>query len=241
MTINSNRPYPDGTTRPLFPRWYSDELRRMSSERELFKGLIRIEEQQVRKYPAGSFIFMPEASTSERIYILKAGRIEMFRLSSNGKRLTTGEIFPETVIGLRGVLGRTVQKNFAEAVEDCTVSIISKQQFIKYLNSNPTLTLRLLENSYELVSMLEERLIAATYVTVRLRLANFLLSNIDQATGIITNFTHEEIGNSIGAARQVVTKHLSLMRNEGLLTTKPKQIEIKDRQGLAEILSNWEG
>jgi CRP/FNR family cyclic AMP-dependent transcriptional regulator len=227
-------------TRRLFPRWYSDELRKKSSETELFRGLDRIlEEIQVRKYPAGSFIFIPEASTCKRIYILKEGRIEMFRLSSNGKRLITGEIFPGIVIGLRGVLGRTVQKNFAQAVEDSTVSIISKEQFIRYLNRNPALSIRLLENSYELINMLEERLIATAYTTIRLRLANFLLNNMDQVTGVLKDFTQEEIGNIVGAVRQVVTKHLSLMRQEGLIKTKSKEIQVIDRQGLAQILINW--
>jgi CRP/FNR family cyclic AMP-dependent transcriptional regulator len=240
MTNKGERPYVSDVRRPLFPRWYSDEMRKMSSETELFRGLNRIEEQQVRKYPAGSYIFMPGAPTPEMIYILKEGRIEMFRLSSDGKRLTTGEIFPGTVIGLRGVLARATQKNFAQAVEDSTISTISKEQFIKYLNSNPALAVRLLENSYQLVSMLEERLIAVTYVSVRLRLADFLLNNINDDSEILSNFTQEEIGNTIGAARQVVTKHLSMMRKEGLLTTKPKEIKVIDRRGLEQILNNWD-
>lgn len=238
MTNESERPYVSELSRPLFPRWYSDELRKMSSETELFKGLNRIDEQQVRKYPAGSFLFIPETGTIGRIYILKEGRIEMFRLSQNGKRLITGEIFPGTVLGVRGVLGRTIQRNFAQAVEDSIVSTISKEQFIKYLNSNPSLAVRLLENSYELISMLEERLFAVAYVSVRQRLANFLLSNIDKDSGALSNCTQEEIGNTLGAARQVVTKHLSMMRKEGLIFTKPKEIKVIDRHGLKKIVND---
>ncbi len=226
-------------SRPLFPRWYEGKLHDMFSETELFKGLDQIyANAQVRKYRAGSFIFTPETSTCEKIYILKEGRIEIFRLLSSGKRLANGEIQPGIVFGIKGVLGRTVQKNFAQAVEDCVVLIISKEQFIKYVNSSPALSMHLIESAYWLNNILEDRLIDSIYNSVRLRLANFLLDNIDQKTGIINNFTQEEIGDIVGATRQVVTESLSKMRKEGLLTTKRREIKIINRQGLAEILVN---
>ena len=223
--------------RPLFPRWYKHKLRDMFNEKELFKGLDRTNEQtQVLKYPAGSFIFTPEKSILEKIYILREGRITMFQLLSNGKRLVTGEIQPGIVFGIRGVLGRTEQKNFAQAVEDCTVSTISKEQFIKYLYNNPSLSMRLLEAAYWLMNILEDRLIDVTYYSVRSRLANFLLNNADQGSGILKNFTQEEIGNTVGATRQVVSENLSQMRKEGLITTKRMEIRIIDRQRLLKIL-----
>jgi CRP-like cAMP-binding protein len=223
--------------RPLFPRWCEDKMRDIFNENELFKGLDRAHEQtQVLKYPAGSFIFTPEKSTFERIYILKEGRIAMFQLLSNGKRFVTGDIQPGIVFGIRGVLGRTVQKNFAQAVEDCTVSTISKERFIEYLYNNPTLLIRLLEAAYWLMNILEDRLIDVTYNSVRSRLANFLLNNADKTSGIIKNITQEEIGDTVGATRQVVSENLSQMRKEGLLTTKRREIQVLDRRSLLNIL-----
>jgi CRP-like cAMP-binding protein len=238
--INKNdKPDYSNMSKPLFPRWFNGELHDMFSETELFKGSDQIYKQaQVRKYQAGSFIFTPETSTCEKIYVLREGRIEIFRLLSSGKRLATGEIQPGIVFGIKGILGRTAQNNFAQAVEDCVVMIIPKEQFIKYLSMSPVLSIHLLKSAYRLINILEDRLVDTIYNSVRSRLANFLLNNIDQKSGIIKNFTQEEIGDIVGATRQVVTESLSQMRKEGLLITNRREIKVINRRGLAEILAN---
>ena len=53
---------------------------------------------------------------------------------------------------------------------------------------------------------------------------------------MLTDVTHEEIGDIVGAVRQTVTETLSRMRNQGLILTKQKQIQIIDRHGLEEIV-----
>ena len=140
---------------PLFPRWDDDNLRNMFNESELFAGVDRNHERsQILKYSAGSFIFSPETLPFDKIYILKEGRIVMFRLLSNGKRLAMGEIQPGIVFGIIGVLGRTVQRNFAQAAEDCLVSAISKERFLYYLNNNSTMARRLAEAAYWLINIM---------------------------------------------------------------------------------------
>ena len=104
------------------------------------------------------------------------------------------------------------------------------------LKRQPDLTLRILETVCNRLRLLEERLVDTVYNPVRVRLAYFLLTGVDSASGILTNVTHEEIGNTIGAVRQTVTETLGLMRKQGLILTKPKQIRIINRHGLEEII-----
>jgi CRP-like cAMP-binding protein len=230
-----------GMSSPLFPWWDDTELPSFFNESELFAGVDRTDERsKTLKYPAGSFIFSPEISTFDKVYILKKGRIVMFRLLASGRRLAMGEIQPGIVFGIMGVLGRTVQKNIAQAAEDCLVSAMSKEKFIYYLDNNPAMTRRLVEASYWLINIMEDRIIDIVYNPVRSRLANFLLNNANQATGIIKSFTQEEIGDTIGATRQVVTENLNQMRKEGLLLIKRKEIQILDRRGLSKVLSESE-
>ncbi len=213
---------------------------------EIFQGLDPDElatsfaEMEVRHYPAGSVIFMPQEASCEHLYILRKGRVEMYRLTAGGKRLITRQILPGGVFGVRGLLGRKMQKNFAEAVEDSTICIISRDQFLAYLQRRPELMLRLLETVCERLRLLEERLVEAVYNPVNVRLAYFLLSNADPASGVVENITHEEIGNRIGAVRQTVTETLSLMRKQGLIMVEPKKIRITNRSGLEQMIQGTE-
>ena len=195
---------------------------------------------QVRTYLAGKMVFMPEDTDSEQLYILRKGRVNLYLLTAGGKRLLTAQILPGEVFGVRGMLGRTIQGNFAEAVEDSSVFIVTRKQLLAYLKSQPDLMLNLLETACYYLYLLEERLVKAVYSPVSVRLAHFLLTNFSPSTGVLNNITHEEIGDIIGAVRQTVTETLSQMRKQGLILTGFKQIHIIDRRGLEEIVEGLE-
>ena len=68
-----------------------------------------------------------------------------------------------------------------------------------------------------------------------MRLANLLLASANPVSGLLTNISHDEIGNTIGAARQTVTKNLNIMHKQGILIIKQKRIQIVDRRRLEQI------
>ena len=161
---------------------------------------------EIRNYPVGSLIFTPEDSSCENLYLLNQGRVEMYRLTANGKRLVTRNILPGGVFGIRGLFGRSMQKNFAEAKEDSAIGVITRQEVLEHLQHHPDLMLRILNNICSRLYLLEDRLVEAVYNPVTVRLAYFLLTNADDS-GVIANVTHEEIGNCIGAVRQTVNEN----------------------------------
>jgi CRP-like cAMP-binding protein len=214
-------------------------------ENDLFKGLkpadlaLLFEKMEVRNYSAGSLIFMPQDSSCENLYLLDSGRVEMYRLTANGKRLVTRNNLPGEVFGIRGLLGRNMQKNFAEAKEDSAIGVITRQQVFEHLQHRPELMLRILENVCSRLYLLEERLVEAVYNPVNVRLAYFLLTNSSDS-GVIAKVTHEEIGNRIGAVRQTVTETLGLLKKQGLVTIQPGLIRVVDRRRLEEMVKGTE-
>jgi CRP-like cAMP-binding protein len=194
---------------------------------------------ETQYYPAGTILFTPEDS-GERLYILRQGLVDLFRLTSRGKRLVTRQILPGSVFGIMGLLGQSMQGNFAEAIEDSTICVITREDVVETLKQHPDITLRLLEIVGRRLRLIEERLVEAVYSPVRVRLAHFLLTNADSASGVLNNLTHEEIGDTIGAVRQTVTETLGLLRKQGLIQTKPKRIRIINRHGLEKIVKSSE-
>lgn len=213
------------------------EIFKVSQPEELHSIITNI---TVQKFKEGSMLFMPGDLSSEQIYILKQGQVDLYRLTSHGKRLFNGHVLPGTVFGLRGVLGRQLQRNFAEAVVDSVVYIINRDQFISYLKKQPDIAINLLEIAYFGICAFEDRLIESSYSPSYVKLACFILSNAESSSGLLDNFTHEQIGNAIGSVRQTVTEGLSLMRKRGLISTKPGRIWINDWQGLEYIVKEWE-
>jgi CRP/FNR family cyclic AMP-dependent transcriptional regulator len=187
-------------------------------------------------YPAGTMLFTPEES-AERLYILKQGRVDLFRLTAAGKRLVTRQILPGAVFGDMGLLGQTTQGSYAEAIEHSAVGIVTRKDILEILRRNPEISLRLLEMVGNRLRLIEERLLETSYSPVRVRIAHFLLTNTDPVSGVLTSFTHEEIGDIIGAARQTVTETLNFLQNKGLIFIGPKKLRIVSRHGLETIVN----
>jgi CRP-like cAMP-binding protein len=189
-------------------------------------------------YAAREIIFMPEDPSCERLYFLKQGRVKMYRITADGKKLLTRQIQPGSVFGVRGLLGRAMQGNFAEATEGSAVYSVSWEQIMATLKQRPDIILNILERVCSRLALLEDRLVRASYSPVNVRLAYFILANADSASGVLADMTHEEIGNTIGSVRQTVTENLNLMSKRGLLQVNPKKIRILDRQGLEKIIQS---
>ena len=212
----------------------------------IFEGIelkelhVIFEDIHLQTYPVGTIIFSPE-DTCNYVYLLWEGGVELYRLTSEGKRIVTRRIPPGSMFGIMGLLGQTVQGSFAETSKDSNVYVINLEDILALLVRKPELMLHILEAVGKRLCLLEERLIEILDSPLSARLAHFLLANVDPISGVMNNITHEEIGNIIGAVRQTVTEMLSQMRKQGLILTGFKQIHIIDRQRLEEIVQGLEG
>ncbi|MBI2846981.1 MAG: Crp/Fnr family transcriptional regulator [Chloroflexi bacterium] len=191
----------------------------------------------VRECKPGTVFFMPEDST-ERLFILKTGRVDLYRLTPNGKRLVTRCIEPGTVFGEMGLLGQSMQNCFAEATENSLVCIATKDDVLQLLKERPAVALRLMETLGNRLRLLEQRLEQTAFSPVKVRLASFIIANTDPVTGAVAGYTHEEIGDIIGTLRQTVTETLSELQSQRLIEVKHKRIQVADRRGLEQVVSD---
>jgi CRP-like cAMP-binding protein len=197
------------------------------------------EDTHLYAYSTGTILFSPE-DTCEYLYLLKEGGVELYRLTSEGKRLVTRRIPPGSMFGIMGLLGQTSQGSYAETTKDSTVYVISREDILAFLEQRPDLVMQILEAVGKRLCLLEERLVETLYSPINIRLAHFILNNFDPVSGILSNITHEEIGDIIGAVRQTVTEELSHMRKQGLIQTGLRQIRVIDHHGLEEITKSLE-
>ncbi|MBI4336464.1 MAG: Crp/Fnr family transcriptional regulator [Chloroflexi bacterium] len=208
---------------------------------DVFKRLTPDELDQIGKSfamwecPRGTLFFTPDDPT-ERLFILKRGLVEVYRLTPSGKRLVTRRIEPVTLFGEMGLLGQTMHDCFAAALEDSLVCVGTRDDILRLSRQYPDVALRMLEVVGERLKALEERLELVALNPVRVRLASFLLANADPGTGLLGGYTHEEIGEFIGALRQTVTEALSAMQAQRVVEVRHRSIRIRDRAMLERLV-----
>jgi CRP/FNR family cyclic AMP-dependent transcriptional regulator len=199
----------------------------------LFQGTV------IKEYAPGTVFFTPDDS-SERVFILKLGRVEVYRLTASGKRLVTRRIGPGTIFGEMGLLGQTLQGCFAEATENSLVCLATRDDILQLLRKRPDIALRLLDSVGSRLKSLEDRLEDAVFSPVKVRLTRFLLSSLDPADNSISGYTQAEIGDAIGALRQTITEVLGDLEAQGLIEVGRKQIRVMNRPALEEIAQGEE-
>jgi hypothetical protein len=116
---------------------YDDRLM-LLSEVDIFADLSPDEVEAIGKaapmrvYEAGALLYSPHNQV-EALFILKGGRIRIFRLSPDGRALSTAIISPGTIFGEMVLLGQQMYDNYAEALDEAPVCVMNRADVHRFL------------------------------------------------------------------------------------------------------------
>ncbi len=216
-------------------------LRRLN----LFDGMTDAEVEAVsrdlrmRHCPARSTIL---DGTSERVYLIKEGRVRLYHLSRQGQEVTTAVLGPGQLFGLRTLFGRTTEATHAEPMEDSYVCDAGGQEFLQILARHPVLMAKVLMAMAKQIFRLEETIESIVSRPVAGRLAGLVVSMVDQAEStpaapLLRPVPHEEMGKMIGATRESVTRTLGDWRRHGIIAMRGRRILVRKVQVLRDAQS----
>ena len=92
----------------------------------------------------GKILYMPE-DTSEVLFLLKEGRIQLYRISPDGKKLVIATVGPGAIFGEMALIGQGMHNTFAEAIEACVLFVMSRDDVERLLITKPKVALRIFE------------------------------------------------------------------------------------------------
>ena len=186
---------------------------------------------------SGETFFTPE-DTSEKLFILKKGRVRIFR-TSEGRELTLAEIEPGMIFGEMALTAQRLRGSYAQAMEPSVLISISRTGLEHIIEENPQVGTRLLHLLSERLAAYESRMEDLTLKEVPARLANLILL-LCEGEGVMTrqdikiphHYTHERLGTMIGANREAVTRAFGLLQDQGAVELRRRLIHIKDMDAL---------
>lgn len=208
---------------------------------DIFQDLTEAEMEEVDRATTisscrrGKILYMPE-DTSEVLFLLKEGRVQLYRISPDGKKLVIATVGPGAMFGEMALIGQGMHNTFAEAVEDCVLCVMSRADVERLLVTKPKVALRLFEVMGSRLKELETRQEEIAFKGIPARLASLLLHLADEAdSNIIAGLTHQDLGEQIGTYRETTTQTLNAFKADGLIDIGRKRIEILDRRALQQI------
>lgn len=191
-----------------------------------------------KNYSAGEVVYSPDKPV-QALFILKSGRVRIFRISVDGRALTTAIITPGTVFGEMELLGQRMYGNYAEAMEESVICVMSRADVNRFLLADPRIATRIAEILGRRLGEMERRLSDTVFKSVPQRIATTLvtLSAEQRRLGVpptrqVVGLTHDQIAALVGASRETATKILGDFADRGLIRLGRARITILDPAGI---------
>ena len=181
----------------------------------------------------GKMFYMPEDS-GEVLFLLKKGRVQLYRISPNGKKLVVSTLGPGTIFGEMSLVGQGMHNTFAESVDECLLCVMSRADVERLMREKPQVAFRFVEALGDRVTRLESRLEEIAFKSIPARLASLLLRLADeQGNGDqVQGYTHQDLGEMLGTYRETITQTLNDFKAEGLVEISRKRVTLADRESL---------
>ncbi len=193
------------------------------------------QQTELRTCRRGQILYSQE-DRAEVLFLLKQGRVQLYRLTPSGKRLEVAVIEPGTFFGEMPLMGESLRHTFAEAMEDSLICVMSRSDIEGLMRKRSEVALRMIEVLGRRLALCEARLEEMAYRGVPARIAAVLVRLSEGYNGEVVSITHQELGDMIGALRESVTKVLDEFRREGLVELGRGRIILLDVAGLHERL-----
>jgi CRP-like cAMP-binding protein len=218
-----------------------DDKREYLSDSELFRDLSARDLAELEHVttltavPRGRVFYRPE-DPGERLFLLRQGRVQLYRISPEGKKLVIATLGPGALFGEMTLLGQQMHSAFAEAMEDCSIMVMSRADLERLMLNDPAIGRRILALTRKRLSDAEARLEDMAFKGIPARLASLLLRlAADQGGNTITGMTHQDLAETIGTYRETATQVLNDLKTKGLIEIGRKRITILDPTRLRDL------
>jgi CRP/FNR family transcriptional regulator, cyclic AMP receptor protein len=187
-------------------------------------------------YSAGHLFYMPD-DPGEVMFIVKKGRVQLYRISPDGRKLVVAIMQPGAIFGHMALIGQGLHQTYAQALDDCTVCVWNRTSVEAILLEKPQVALRFLKAVGERLAQAEERLIDVTFKRIPSRLAGLLLQiNAEHGhMNELKGFTHQYLADMLGTYRETVSQILNDFKAQQLIEISRKRILLLNRATLLEI------
>lgn len=188
-------------------------------------------------YKKNQALFL-EGSNPRGVFCINDGRVKIYARGEEGKEQIIHIAKKGEIVGFRAMFSGEPYNVAASTLEESNICFINKEDFLNMVDTNPNLRNGIMK---ELSKELAER---AKFITnmaqksVRERLAFALLILDDVYEDEMVNLSREDLANFVGTATETLIRLLKDYKEEGLIETHTRKIEILNREGLLRLAGN---
>ncbi|MEP7321135.1 MAG: response regulator [Saprospiraceae bacterium] len=215
----------------------SQILKLNNPKRDVVKELT--EDRNINKYKKKQIIYS-EGNRPSRLYYILKGKVRTFKTNENAKDLVIGLFNEGDFLGYIPLFEGDVYKESAEAMENCELAVIPKDEFEGLINKDINLFKRFAKLMAKDVVEYEERLISMAYNSLRKKVAEALIAlskkyKQNNESNFSIDIAREQLASIAGTATESLIRTLSDFKADKLIEIKGSTIIILNESKLANL------
>ena len=176
------------------------------------------------EYGRGQIVYGPTAG-SKSLYLVIAGKVGISRVAGDGSEVLLEIVRPDELFGESGFLSDAPSDERAAAIEPAMLMTWPISDVEDLVRKRPGLAVALLQHLAQRNADLTHRIESLATETIERRLAVSLIRFSDRLGSLeddgvvrMIPFTHEMLAKYVGTSREIVTRHMSRLRQQGYVT-----------------------
>lgn len=197
-----------------------------------------LEKHTQKKFKKGEYIYIPNEE-ADCIYLISEGRVKVGAYGDGSKEITKTILNEGEVFGELSLIGENKRRDFAYAMEQTTVCVITVEEMKSLMREYSGLQLFIMKIMGNRVLEIEQRLESLVFRDSRTRIIEYLLNlakkkgqRVGYETVVRRFLTHQEIANLTATSRQTVTTILNELRTKNIITFNRKRLLVRDLETL---------
>lgn len=174
-------------------------------------------------------IVVNKGEATDSLYVVLTGRLRVYLDDDKGNQITIGFLEPGDAFGELALFSGAPRSANVAATEDCQLSIISQASFMQCLESNSQMGIRIIQILVQRIQEMTEDISTLALLDVYGRVRHTLEKLAKQRNGkrMTDRLTHQELANSVGSSREMVSRILRDLKTGGYISIQDKHICIE--------------
>ena len=196
----------------------------------------------IRRFSAGQIIFH-HGDPGGLLYIMTKGKIKIAHSNPDGQEALLDIMGVGAFFGELALLDDSPRSATAEALEPTETLTLHREDFIRYIRSNPDFALHVLQTLAHTIRRTISQISDIFFLDLPGRLARTLINLADEhgkegENGILIdlNLTQTDLAEMTGATRVSINKALGRFRRSKWVQVKGRKFTITDRAALVNLI-----
>jgi len=183
----------------------------------------------IKKFTPGNILFY-EGDEPKNLYFLIDGLIKLYTYDKNDHINILSYYYSQALIGEAATLERTHHKVSAECETNCSVLIVSFDEFEKDFLRDPDISIGII---MQLVTKVQQLMNVNMQQTSMQKLASLIFEN----HGLFKKLKNYKIAEILNMAPETFSRNLKKLQSDGIISYDKNHFEIKDKKALSELFT----